>query len=282
MKGIFVILKTVVFMTICCLLSMLSISVNAAEYNMNVSPIIGVSAEGGGLGQITFLDEDKDSYTITPKEENGGLDFSAAMGEYYIELKTNFVKKAILYKTGKISIEGNSEDFNLGLTFNDGYGNLKWTTVLVDNYSNASTGSLEMAEEGMIYESDNMDAVAVKAYYLVDVIEEKTVNLDFSTKAKSVNFREVDDETLGVYIDADNDGIYETLIADSSRNESSPLPDKAVLDGSGESTVQSDQSAEPVESSDVMNGTVPVVIAGALAILLAGVIIFRRRNKTRY
>lgn len=50
MKGIFVILKTVVFMTICCLLSMLSISVNAAEYNMNVSPIIGVSAEGGGLG----------------------------------------------------------------------------------------------------------------------------------------------------------------------------------------------------------------------------------------
>ena len=152
----------------------------------------------------------------------------------------------------------------------------------VDNYGNAHNSSLGMAEEGMIYESDNMDAVAVKAYYLVDVIEEKTVNLDFSTKAKSVNFREVDDETLGVYIDADNDGIYETLIADSSRNESSPLPDKAVLDGSGESTVQSDQSAEPVESSDVMNGTVPVVIAGALAILLAGVIIFRRRNKTRY
>ena len=56
------------------------------------------------------------------------------------------------------------------------------------------------------------------------------VGLTFSTDYPSVKFMAVDDDTLGVYVDTDSDGTYETIIADSDgtqygdSNENPELP----------------------------------------------------------
>ena len=126
------------------------------------------------------------------------------------------------------------------------------------------------------------------------------VGLTFSTDYPSVKFMAVDDDTLGVYVDTDSDGTYETIIADSDgtqygdSNENPELPQEGgeakTQDGStkpespGETPKESpaaetlQTSSEPVASTDY--GFVPWIGAGIIAaVAAAAVIIMLRKRK---
>ena len=62
-----------------------------------------------------------------------------------------------------------------------------------------------MTDEGYIVTSDNLHNVKVRA-----LNKDVTVNAAFSTDAGSVLIYEIDENTLGLRIDADGNGTYET------------------------------------------------------------------------
>ena len=101
----------------------------------------------------------------------------------------------------------------------------------------------------------------------------------------------MDDDTLGVYVDTDSDGTYETIIADSdgtrydklqtdTYEEKQTAAAEAAPSGSpAAETVQ--ESHEPAASADY--GFVPWVGAGVIAAVAAVVVIItlrKRRNNT--
>ena len=114
---------------------------------------------------------------------------------------------------GRISLYEIVGDYRLDLCFSEGKGDLYGADVNIYG-SDAEYAVLEMAEHGMVFKSDNMNNIKISVddlgYY--DEMDYAT----FSTDYDSVNIRNLDRDTFGVYIDSDNDGEYETLIADSN------------------------------------------------------------------
>ncbi len=208
--------------------------------NVNVVPMmIGISVEGyNDIPELIFLHDDKDSYTITPEDENGAIDSTGVMGSYFLGVVSGSAKSAVFSKHGKVSIEGNKGKYELDLSFNEGYGDLPWFAVEVYG-DKATRSSLEIAEHGMILKSDNMDYVEVFA-----LNREEEVGLRFGTDKESVNIRAVDNETLGIYIDRDNNGTYETLIVDSKGNEYDVPPDDPSEPPDKPSSPSSEASSE--------------------------------------
>ena len=91
----------------------------------------------------------------------------------------------------------------MSMTFNDGYPT-QWFNIRVTG-SNANSISIESSSEGYIVSGDNLENIVAKASN-----RNNTVQTAFSTEFKSVLLYENDSGTLGVKVDTDNDGIYDT------------------------------------------------------------------------
>ena len=111
--------------------------------------------------------------------------------------------------TGYIELKGENTDYEIGMTFDDSYPT-DWFTLHVSGQ--ASSASLRMAEEGYILTADNLQNVRLRANN-TDV----SASLLFSTDEKSVFIYEIDETTIGLKIDADNNGTYETDLTQSLR-----------------------------------------------------------------
>lgn len=110
---------------------------------------------------------------------------------------------------GYVELKGENTDYEIGMTFDDSYPT-DWFTMLVSG--KASSASLRMAEEGYILTADNLQNVRLRANN-TDV----SASLLFSTDAKSVFIYEIDETTIGLKIDADNNGTYETELTQNLR-----------------------------------------------------------------
>ncbi len=161
--------------------------------------------------QISLLPEDQEVFTVTPQNGSTEIDGCMVLDGYYLEVVTNNAKSAVYDKSGKISIFDNIGEYYLKLGFIEGKGNLNWCSVKAIG-SDAKEATLEMAPQGMILTSENLHNITLE---VGDPFEEK-LYATFSTDYDSVNIRNLDRDTFGVYIDSDNDGEYETLIADSN------------------------------------------------------------------
>ena len=71
------------------------------------------------------------------------------------------------------------------------------------------------------------------------------VGLTFSTDYPSVKFMAVDDDTLGVYVDTDSDGTYETIIADSDGTQYGDSNENPELPQEGGEAKTQDGSTKP-------------------------------------
>ncbi len=111
--------------------------------------------------------------------------------------------------TSYIELKGENTDYEIGMTFDDSYPT-DWFTLHVSGQ--ASSASLRMAEEGYILTADNLQNVRLRANN-TDV----SASLLFSTDEKSVFIYEIDETTIGLKIDADNNGTYETDLTQSLR-----------------------------------------------------------------
>lgn len=182
--------------------------------DFNVIPISGITADGKDSNneRLIFIPDEfseNEPYTIKPTSGLGEINSSLVLSNYLFVAKSTSGKVVNIDPAGKIYLQGNDSDYYLGVTFNNGC-NLPWYTIRA-NGNNATNSSLEVVSDGMILTSDNLNSTSVVANNKND-----KVNISFSTDNDSVKLMAINETTLGVYVDADNDGIYETLIADSN------------------------------------------------------------------
>jgi hypothetical protein len=105
---------------------------------------------------------------------------------------------------GFIEVDAVDSDFKMGMVYNDGYYTLPWYNVTVDGH-HSNVASMTKTDDGIILYGDNLVNVTVSANN-----DDYSIGTNFSTTANSVLIYDIDDYTIGIAIDEDGDGTYET------------------------------------------------------------------------
>lgn len=153
------------------------------------------------------------SYRITqnePEKLNASLEYLDRL----LYAGSSAGTSAVFDKSGYVEINGAKSDYELTMVSNCDYAT-DWFSIDVKG-TGAENASLTMAKEGYILTSDNLRNVKVRA-----LNKDVTVNTAFSTDSGSVLIYEIDENTIGLKIDADGNGSYETdLPVSDSTNQS--------------------------------------------------------------
>ena len=141
----------------------------------------------------------------TPSAFSAKMDYMDV--SYYADLSNS--DHVTFSPSGYVEADGDDTSYNLSLLLNDSECVTDWYKMTVEG-NNADKVRLQKTYRGYIMTTDNLTNVAVTANNM-DVTA-KTV---FSTDAKSVYIYEIDENTIGVLADMDDNGTYETdLIGD--------------------------------------------------------------------
>ena len=124
--------------------------------------------------------------------ENCSLTGGSAAGE-----------SVIFDKSGYVEVNGESAMYNMSMTYDETYPT-DWFTIQVQGY-NANSASLRMVNDGYVLTADNLENVSLRAN------NRKTyAQAAFTTEYNSVFIYEIDENTIGIKVDTDNNGTYET------------------------------------------------------------------------
>ena len=184
-----------------------------------------LDANGNPVSSDSYLayfdDGFKDHDLTITMDEPEECSFDMVYTNSLISASGSKVKQVDMRADGAVEMQADSSDYELSMTFNEGYHTLPWHTVSVSG-RNADQASMIMADEGVIVSSDNLEYIEIAARN-----EEENVSLDYCCDAESILLTEEADQ-LTVYADTDHDGDYETLLTPLVRGD---------VDGSGEATL---------------------------------------------
>lgn len=124
--------------------------------------------------------------------ENCSLTGGSAAGE-----------SVIFDKSGDVEVNGESAMYNMSMTYDETYPT-DWFAIQVQGY-NANSASLRMVNDGYVLTADNLENVSLRANN-----RETYAKVAFSTEYNSVFIYEVDENTIGIRVDTDGNGTYET------------------------------------------------------------------------
>ena len=278
------------------------------DLDVNISTI-----PGGTSKQTIFLPEGENEYTYEPISGCADADYNMFIGSYSFKVVSDGMKKATGYRNGRIEFNNCKGNYKFGIGFDSNVDcDLSWFGIYAIG-SGENVLEMKIISDGALLSSKDLQDIIVEG-----INYDGNVTATFSTDYPSVKFMAVDEDTLGVYVDTDSDGTYETIIADSDGTEygDSTKPEKpqegsetAQTSAQQTSTVQPQsqpeqqsagtvnvsrteqsepqaspaaetvqQSSEPVASADY--GFVPWV-GGALlaAVIAAAVVVMVRKRK---
>ena len=116
---------------------------------------------------------------------------------------------AVFDPSGYVSLEGSDTTYNFNMIYNDGYHTTDWYSFQVDG-NHVDAANMKQTENGYVLHADNLNDVTAQAYN-----DDATAKVTFSTDYTDVLLYEIDEETIGVAVDTNGDGTYETTIAKS-------------------------------------------------------------------
>ena len=116
---------------------------------------------------------------------------------------------AVFDPSGYVSLEGSDTTYNFNMIYNDGYHITDWYSFQVDG-NHVDAANMKQTENGYVLHADNLSNVTAQAYN-----DDATAKVTFSTDYTDVLLYEIDEETIGVAVDTNGDGTYETTIAKS-------------------------------------------------------------------
>ena len=125
--------------------------------------------------------------------ENSLIEASAAAGN-----------DIIFDPSGYASINGESTDYSVNMVYNEGYYSTDWYEINVSG-DNANNVILQQSNNGYVIEGDNLSGVVVKANNDIN-----KAAFRFNTKYKKAFIYEIDKNTIGIKVDTDNNGTFET------------------------------------------------------------------------
>lgn len=117
----------------------------------------------------------------------------------------------ILFKpSGEIKLQGSNAIYEVSIVTNDSECVTDWYSVSV---SGKDTDSIRyyIIDEGYVLSATNLNNITVNAHNSAYNAE-----LNFSTDYSDVLIYEINEETIGIAVDTDGNGTYETTIADST------------------------------------------------------------------
>ena len=140
----------------------------------------------------------------TPSDYNMKMDYEHVT--YYANVENG--KSTLVKPEGSINIKGSDVNYSITMLTDDSERVTDWYALTVSG-NNTDEVTLKKHENGYILSSDNLQNIEIKAEK-GDVEAVKT----FSTTYNSVFIDEIDENTIGIKVDVDGDGTYETELSD--------------------------------------------------------------------
>ena len=203
---------------------------NSGEQSKLNGNVISTSSQTTGI-PIPKVIQNGNPYIITPKNPDGLINSSMVFKNSFMSVYAHSGNSAEFKPTSKeVVLNANNSYYELELTLVEKSPNLPWPTVVVKG-ENINSASLKKVNEGMLFKGDNLINTSVEVFKKDD-LSVASILLTLSTRKDSVLLKAIDENTLGAYVDNDNDGVYETLISDSSGNmyTSALLKDLKILE----------------------------------------------------
>ncbi len=163
------------------------------------------------------------------------------------------------FPTGDVTLYTNNSDFSLGVVFNSSQQVFDWYDLEVSG-DKINQATLSPCENGFILSGDNLVNITVNA-------EDDNVfaTTKFTTTQDKVFIYEIDENTIGIAIDEDGDGEYETSLetfdsSSTSLNEVEPsytetsTPETSTSESSSSSTSNTGSADTTSNSVGDING----------------------------
>lgn len=145
---------------------------------------------------------------------NSSLRVKASNGSY-----------SIFQPNASVSFEGKDSDFTLSMVLNEGYHPTDWYKISVRG-ENADSAELCLADDGYIIHGDSLS----EGVWISASNRDQKACLGFATDLESAFIYEIDETTIGIKVDTDNDGIYETKFSPSYLGDVNNDMQVSVLD----------------------------------------------------
>ncbi|MCD7891847.1 MAG: dockerin type I repeat-containing protein [Ruminococcus sp.] len=100
---------------------------------------------------------------------------------------------------------GEDSDYTLSMVLNDDYHATDWYKVNVSG-EGADYAKLAVSDEGYVLTSDGLS----EGIYINAANRQVSVSLGIMTDCNSILIYEIDENTIGIRLDTDGDGVYET------------------------------------------------------------------------
>lgn len=141
-----------------------------------------------------YFEKSLSPFNTTIEYTNSKLSADVSNGNY-----------AVYRPNESVEFHGKNSTYTLSMTLNSGYHPTDWYKIEVDG-ENASEAKISKAGEGYIISSDNLsDGIIIKTSN-----RNNTARLGVIANCNSILAYEIDEDTIGIKLDINNDGIYET------------------------------------------------------------------------
>ena len=145
----------------------------------------------------------KSGYTMR-LDEKQAQDISMRYENSLISVNTTNTDRISFAPDGFAYIEGSGTDYGFELVFNDGYYYKDWYKMSVEG-SGVDNASVRPGSNGYVLSASNLDQVTVRFEN-----DEYSPSRTFSTGYDEVLIYEIDEETIGIRVDTDGNGTFET------------------------------------------------------------------------
>lgn len=160
---------------------------------------------GASEGTIGYNLYDAESAYKLSQDSTEKLQLSMDYEDCYLEGGSDAGNYVIFDKDGYVSVSGESADYNISMTFDKNYPT-DWSTIQV-NGKDSKEASLEKSDQGYILSGDNLEDTEVCFSSKND-----SIHISFNTEYQSAYIYETNEDTIGVKVDMDDNGTYETVL----------------------------------------------------------------------
>ena len=196
-----------------CDFALLPIELDGGSWSLDASDEDAIQMIASGFdgvdGSSSFALRDGDIGCILQVDKRVPLDLSLRYEDDRLSATFGKASEIRFDPTGNIEAKGTPSAYTLEILSNDGYAPTDWYRMRASGTAGEVT--LRKADGGYLLSGDTLTDVTLFAES-----DDADPRLTFSTDAGEVFLYEIDEDTIGVSVDQDGDGTYETRIAQTS------------------------------------------------------------------
>jgi hypothetical protein len=152
---------------------------------------------------MKFAVNDKTKGCIMQLKQSEDIDMSMRYENDRISVDFDKADEVVFDPSGFVKVKGTKSAYDIDMISNDGFAPTDWYDMSVSGEGAEVT--FKKADKGYILKGDDLKNVTVKA-----ASDNAKPAVSFSTDSEEVYIYEIDENTIGVSIDADKNGSYET------------------------------------------------------------------------